>query len=193
MPAEHEQQTPAHATNAPNRQDGLGTARRLLNRHGWWFALLAIILAYRLPLTFSDSEKSGKQVGKPVLLSHTGQVLDLNRSPWTGRQVLLLWATWCKPCKLQLSLIKGAVGIGLLAPGAIIAVNTGEEPATVDAFVSEHDFPVTYAIANDEWVSKALDLQITPTMIFMRDLREIDGFSSGLTTFGLLRAAWYLR
>lgn len=169
-----------------------GKLVRRLKQNIWWAVLLAVLLTQHIPALVSDAKKAGRVVTRPELLAPNGQTLRGTDPPFAGRQVIVLWATWCKPCKLQLNLVKGAVALGLLGPGSVIALNTGEDPATVQAFASAHDYPVTYAIADSEWINEALELNLTPTVVFMRDLSQIDAISSGLNTIGLLRAAWYL-
>ncbi len=78
-------------------------------------------------------------VGAPVL-DFTLPVLDrdatVTLSDYAGRPVFLnFWATWCEPCKRELpafeqfSAEQGEVG------AAVLAVNTGEDEATVRAFL----------------------------------------------------------
>lgn len=78
-------------------------------------------------------------VGAPVL-DFTLPVLDsdatVTLSDYAGRPVFLnFWATWCEPCKRELPAFQQFAAEQGEAGAAVLAVNTGEDEATVRAFL----------------------------------------------------------
>jgi len=110
--------------------------------------------------------------GEPKSLSsYKGNVVFLN-----------FWATWCGPCKVEMpsmeALYKKFNARGL----EILAVNCGEDQATVRSFIKKDGFSFPTLLDSDGKVSASYGIQAIPTtylidrdgMIILRLVGSID-------------------
>ncbi len=81
--------------------------------------------------------------------------------------VLNLWASWCTPCRAEMPALERVWQRYARDGLVILAVNQGEDAATVREFVREHD--LTFAVALDprEQVGRQYALVAYPTTLFI--------------------------
>jgi cytochrome c biogenesis protein CcmG/thiol:disulfide interchange protein DsbE len=89
------------------------------------------------------------QIGLPApnfnLLSPTGESITL--SDYEGQVVLVnMWATWCPPCKAELPDINAFYEAHKGEGFVVLAVNSQEDAATVDAFIQAKGFRFPVAL-----------------------------------------------
>lgn len=89
------------------------------------------------------------QIGLPApnfnLLSPTGESITL--SDYEGQVVLVnMWATWCPPCKAELPDINAFYEAHKDEGFVVLAVNSQEDAATVDAFIQAKSFHFPVAL-----------------------------------------------
>jgi len=114
------------------------------------------------------------QAGKPSqdfeLISATGSTVHL--SDYLGHPVLInYWATWCSPCREELPLIQARYEH--FAPTLVVlAINAGEDTATVKNYVDRNGF--TFQVLLDpDWKAESLfGIMAYPTSVFI-DARGI--------------------
>ncbi len=155
------------------------------------FILLLLIGVFGLALPAFGAEKPwyaarlealGFQVFDPAFEFKDFTVLSLEggmkkRSSLTGKIVLLnFWATWCPPCKEEMPSIE-ALGKAMKGlPFEIFAVDLGDSPAEVKAFVKERNlsFPV-YLDTKKSLASVYASRGIPTTYILGKDGKFIAG------------------
>lgn len=95
--------------------------------------------------------------GDTILLSELqGQAVVLN-----------LWATWCPPCRAEMPSLQ-RIGERYAGDGlVIVALNQGEDAATVSAFVQEHGLTFIVGMDSTEQVGRMYELQAYPTTFFI--------------------------
>lgn len=88
-----------------------------------------------------------------------GEVVTLSK--FQGKVVLVnLWATWCPPCVKEMpsmQRLKEKIGD---KDFEIVAINAGEEQASVDAFLLQMEPELTFTILLDEVSSLLSDLSV---------------------------------
>lgn len=110
------------------------------------------------------------EVGKPAP-EIEGRTLDGNvvkLSELRGHPVwITFWATWCPPCRAENPDIKAAYlehqGEGLV----VLAVNLGEEQATVRDYVQRTGLPFPIALDGDSSISATYRIVGIPTHFFV--------------------------
>ena len=133
---------------------------------GGWLGLLALLVA--LPVHSSAASERQLQAAptdsKPnfVLPSLDGASYDLRQQ--AGRVVLVhFFATWCEPCRDELSSLSSLARIPGLEPPLILAINVAEVPGRVRRFLEGTglDFPVL--LDSDRAVTRAWGVYALPT------------------------------
>lgn len=139
---------------------------RLKKMFDWasWLALIALI-AYLLlpnfitvgPATVSESE---------VLLIN-GETRNL--ADPSEKLVIVFWATWCPPCKLELARINRMVENNPAWAEKIVAISISEDAKTVSAAAAErgYKFQVAYDIKSS--TAARYEIESTPTVL-LKDL-----------------------
>ncbi|MCE9556000.1 MAG: redoxin family protein [Planctomycetes bacterium] len=101
---------------------------------------------------FSQSPAAKKATGARRRLDSVGQVLtfkgpdlagrtvDLTR--YRGRVVLIqYWATWCEPCKADMTTLKGLVGVYGQQGFSVIGINLDQDRQTAADFLKKESLP----------------------------------------------------
>jgi cytochrome c biogenesis protein CcmG, thiol:disulfide interchange protein DsbE len=118
----------------------------------WFFAFPSAGAASSQAITLTTlASGPPPRVGKPAPDFRTfgldGSPVEL--SAYRGHPVwLTFWATWCPPCRAEAPDIQAASERYKDQGLVILAVNVGEDPATVRDFV--HSLGLTFTIASDE-------------------------------------------
>lgn len=162
-------------------------SRRVLSLVGQLLLLLAIFSL----LAFVLDKWRGRhmQVALPdeAFSTLNGEPVNLAQYSDQSLSVLYVWASWCGPCKVT------TPAIGRLSqsyPVVSIALHSGDDQAVLaDAAYHLKNSP----LVNDPEgrLADRLGVQITPSVIYMRD-GKIVAYTSGISSYwGLwLRAKW---
>lgn len=107
----------------------------------------------------------------------------------TGKQVVIFWASWCGPCKLEMGRFKNSVEDGSISAGSIYAVNPFESPEVVRDFLKKTPYPFNFLDAKA--LADELRVTVTPTEIFI-DNGTVTRMSTGISIIGIIRAESFL-
>lgn len=115
------------------------------------------------PLDFSVETLSGERIASTQL----------------GRpMVLVFWATWCPPCKLELARLQALVDRGAIPRDSVLAFSVGEERDVVAKTSTERGYTFPVGLDADGSVANAYEVRGTPTIV----LRAADGKIEWKTT-----------
>jgi thiol-disulfide isomerase/thioredoxin len=123
-----------------------------------FFAAAALLAMAEQPLR----DWSGKPTPPLALDDLAGQPVDLARL--RGRVVLVnFWATWCEPCIAEMPSIARLEGKLRGRPFEVLAVNYGESPAKIRAFLKKAGLGLHVLLDPDEkaadaWGAKGLPM-----------------------------------
>ncbi len=100
------------------------------------------------PLSHSLTMQAPKPAPALKLKDLDGKTLDL--AQLKGKVVLInFWATWCPPCRREMPSMERLSRAFKGQPLAVLAVDVGEDPDTIDAFTSQLDTMPTFPILLD--------------------------------------------
>ncbi len=101
-----------------------------------------------------------------------------------GKLVLVnFWATWCQPCRLEMPLL-AKLHERYSADGLrIVAINVGEDPATVARFLTSRPAPFTILLDPESVVATRYRVEALPTTILLNDQGNIAGVEEGLDPY----------
>lgn len=148
--------------------------------------VLACYVVFNLFQQYRSGEKlSGRSVAElPVTPLDGNESFTLGSRP--GPKVVVLWATWCGPCTLELSRLNNLVKGGDVDPKQVFAISVGEDRMTVEQAARErgYAFPVYWDDAGltDQWIP----IQATPTTAYVKADNTVEDVDTGVNpAFGL--------
>lgn len=97
------------------------------------------------------------------------------------KMVVVFWATWCGPCKVELNRLNNMMAKGEIKSNQLIAINIQETKDEVNAFLEKN--PLQFLIALDESgkISESYHVTGTPTVVFLDQDSKINWITSGLS------------
>lgn len=109
-------------------------------------------------------------------------------SDYRGKVVLLdFWATWCKPCHEQARIL-APLYQELAGDGVVfLAIDSGEDEATVRRFVERNPFPYPVLLDEDDSVGLGLDILALPTVVVVDRAGRVVYMNTGIADAETLR------
>lgn len=116
------------------------------------------------PVLPANAARSGKEVPDFSLIDVTGESVAL--SDFQGKRVLLnVWASWCPPCRAEMPDLEALHQ--KYDDLVVLAVNSGDDAATVKEFVDNFDISFPVLIDENQQVSKLYKVRGLPTTFFI--------------------------
>lgn len=155
----------------------------MIKKHGstlLFILIMGFLLYTRLPLWIEQYRSEG-QTAPSAEVQILGQTLG---ELWPHKDqcsLLIFWATWCAPCKLEMTRINSWAKSNPQFASQIMALSSGETLETVTAHVSKN--PLLYKIG---WEPKYLMAQQykvkgTPTLVLVDKNQTIQWMSTGIS------------
>lgn len=94
-----------------------------------------------------------------------------NLSDPTEKLVIVFWATWCPPCKVELARVNRMVENNPSWAEKVVAVSLGEDAATVSAAAKERGYLFQVGYDESSQLGEKFQVQATPT-ILLKDLEN---------------------
>ena len=102
--------------------------------------------------------------------------------------ILLFWATWCGPCKIEMNRLKTAVQSGKVPGMQVYAVSVGENPDIVEDYVLKNEFPFQFFVDPDKQGTKEFIITGTPTIYHINQKNEVIWAATGIAPDSIQRA-----
>ena len=159
--------------------------RKLFNAI-FWLILIAVIIQ-RVPLWLQQREFIGKQLKPASLIDPSGAPITL--PPNDGAPSLLVfWATWCGPCKLELARLKSAAENLEIDPRRVFLISSEEDAQLIHSTVKDRGYP--FVSLQDKTLDLARSLKViaTPTLAFIEKDGKLRELSTGMSPLTVAHA-----
>lgn len=113
---------------------------------------------------------------------------ELGPPDFRGRVVVAdVWASWCGPCRLQAQYFEEVRSLYADDEVAFLAINTGEDEATVRNYTAKTPFPYPVLLDPGETLMSRLGTNSLPTVFVIDPEGRIVFLESGVVTAATLR------
>lgn len=153
------------------------------------FAIVAFAIYSFVPKAYTNFKLQGVKTSLPKeLVDINGNSLH-SKPPYT----LVFWASWCKPCDVELGRINSMIEDGSLKASKIIAVSIDSNLGDIKKAVEKNQylFPVVWD-SNHE-LSSIFKVQGTPTIVIIDKDSRINWVTTGLSPSLGIRLKHYLK
>lgn len=142
------------------------------------FFFIAWMIVQRAPLLWDMFDRQGQGAPKAQVNTLQNEILNI---PVPQKHLLVFWATWCAPCKVELARINNLVKSRALKADDVLAVSSLESEETVKAFVTENDYRFTVATDPHGAVAKLYKIAGTPTLLLIDETGKINWMTMGIS------------
>lgn len=150
------------------------------------FVLIFALFAYRqIPVVINNYRAQGIDLG-PIQAHNLETKQDVQILDSEKNYVVIFWATWCAPCKVEMSRLRRSVDQGKIPKENILAVNLGESYTAINRYLLENKFPFTFVDDKGVLVKK-FQVNSTPTVVLI-EKGKTTSVSSGISFIGIFRA-----
>lgn len=151
--------------------------------------LLMVVVFTRVPQILEHTKLEGTKIPDEERRVLTNEEL-VRFPPSSGHALVIYWATWCAPCKLEMNRLRSSVESGALPKDRVFAVSLFEDEKVIKDFLEKNPYPFIFLAASKS--DEALSIRATPTTLIIQD-GKIRSLSQGMSLFGIWWAAYLLR
>jgi cytochrome c biogenesis protein CcmG/thiol:disulfide interchange protein DsbE len=153
------------------------------------FFVLSLVIKQG-PAYWSYYQMKGTEAQSVLVKAIDGYEVSL---PKSGKHVLVFWATWCPPCKLEHGRINKLISSGRIRADQVLAVSVGESAEIVEQFAKEQEYLFEIAI-DEEGLSRAFyKVEATPTILLISDEKKVEWATMGISPTLEYRIGSFLR
>lgn len=164
---------------------------RTLIYYGLWIGIFSYFLLQNYPIWRQHSKMEGKKIHAVTVFNlqqkQVAVPTDLKKPA-----VLIFWATWCPPCKVELERFRNAVDKKELNAEQIYAISIGEHLAQVQSFAQEKKFPFKLYADPQYQSAQQFNIAATPTVAHIAAGGVISWITSGVSPMGIYKAIKHL-
>lgn len=146
--------------------------------NGVLFVVVIFLLIQKAPIIYQNFSFQGQKAGTLNYQDLSGNKLQL---PIDKNRVIVFWATWCGPCKIELARINSLIKSHPEYKEAILAVSSFENSATVREEVQKQNYEFPVGVDPEGTLSKQFNISGTPTILFINKDQKMEWVTTGLS------------
>jgi cytochrome c biogenesis protein CcmG/thiol:disulfide interchange protein DsbE len=136
------------------------------------------VAAQKVPSIIKMYEAEGQPAQSAVAIDLNGQPISI---PLPRKHILVFWATWCGPCKVELGRINNLILSGEVAAESVLAVSLAEDPNLVSSFVREQKYLFKIGVDQSGKTAELYQVSGTPTILFIGSDQKVSWMTTGLS------------
>jgi thiol-disulfide isomerase/thioredoxin len=140
--------------------------------------IIGYFILQRLPGLIEMHKAEGQAAPSAQVFTLEGNKIALPRE---GRHILIFWATWCGPCKVELARINRMVRAGEISSDSILAISVAEDPHLVASFAREEEYQFPIAVDPTSSAASAYKVGGTPTLVLIDQDSLISWMTTGIS------------
>ena len=150
------------------------------------FAILLTYIAYtRFPVIYENSKLEGNSFDDRVVVMLNGEQNYLSEFP--EKKIFVFWASWCAPCRFEMSRFNDSLKGKEIPYKNIFFVNMGEQVHTVKKFLEIKDYDFQVIMDQDGKLAETFSVSGTPTVIHANQF-VVKKVSMGISPLGIYSA-----
>lgn len=165
----------------------MSTTEKEINAARKWFtfsnaifaAFLLFVLWQKVPTFISHWQLEGKP--SPIFALHDLEGNEINLAKVNHKLLLVFWATWCGPCKVELSRVQHLIDTGKLKKENVIAISSNEDRKLVAEAVKSRSYTFPVALDPNSRIANQFQVTGTPTTILRDEEGKIAWITTGLS------------
>lgn len=140
--------------------------------------LLSLFLLNRGPGIYNQFKIQGQLAADFEVAGVKGEKFHLKNNQ---KQILVFWATWCVPCKIEMNRINKMIEQNEVSKDLFLAISVGEEWNVVNEFISREKFLFPVALDQSGVVANFYSVKGTPTIVFIDENNQIEWMTMGIS------------
>lgn len=157
-----------------------------MNVHRLFNVVLIVFVAYllvqRVPGLLTMYQMQGQALGGALQVQNLEPHLAPTQNLLQGKpRVMVFWATWCGPCKVELKRLNSLVEQQKVSPEDILAISVGESAETVKAYVESEKLLFNVGLDSRSEIARIFKVQGTPTVVLLNAKGDIDWMTMGVS------------
>lgn len=152
------------------------------------YLVMIIVLLLQLPNLIRNFKSEGQEI-TPAIYPRIGQG-EVLFPPRGSNAIVIFWATWCGPCKIEMNRLKDSVNSGKIPADKVFAINSFEEKTVIEKFLKDYQYPFVFLDAST--IADFVQVSKTPTTLFIKN-GKITRMSTGVSLFGIWLAEGLFR
>jgi cytochrome c biogenesis protein CcmG/thiol:disulfide interchange protein DsbE len=158
---------------------------KVLNLIMWAFFIW--LLLQRLPNWWDAYQLQEKSAQGFSVVDLTGQ-RHLVPNDFPKPMVMIFWATWCGPCKIELARYQKAIDEKEIPQNQVIAISVQESVDEVRKLVEERKYTFPVYVDLEGQSRQFYNIVVTPTVILIDKDLKMNWVGTGISPLGILRA-----
>ena len=148
--------------------------------------LVLIILYIQSPRIWNNYQK--ENISIESFQTYNYNTKEIIHFPSNKKSIVIFWASWCAPCKLEMLRFDNAIKNAEIDKDAIYAMNPYETDQVINKFKNNYQFNFIKA---DQVLVSSLGVSATPTIVYL-EKNKVTYVTSGVSPLGILKARWFL-